>query len=536
MKTLKYLFVFTLLFSVFACKSQQSNTENKTEAVKESVTATQKNILFIAVDDLKPLLSNYGHKEMHTPNFDRLAAMGVSFTNAHVQYAVCGPSRASVMTGTNPDRTKVWDLHTDFRKSAPNLVSMPEYLISQGYETTAVGKIYHKGSTSPGHDAKSWSIPYISPTNFDPNYGDPAFNYYQNPETKVKMAKLTEEAIAKGRKPNKTRGYVFKRLKPSTESADVSDEAYQDGLYTQVALQQIDELSKGDKPFFIAVGYQKPHLPFVAPKKYWDLYNRSEIELAKFQELAEGTPKLAYHSFGELRAYSDIDNKLKIGDKLPEAKQRELIHGYMASISYIDAQIGKLLDRLEQKNILNNTVIVLWGDHGWHLGDHTLWCKHSNLEQATRIPFMFADAGIAKNKRVDNPVNLVDLFPTVFELAGVKQSTQTDGKSLVPLLDTEASTTINMDYSISQYGRAKNKSTMGYSLRTERYRYTEWHNNGYRSYDTYKDENIVGRELYDYEKDPLETKNLVDNSAYIDIAKQLKGKLKKHLQNEKETF
>ncbi|MGY5354941.1 sulfatase [Wenyingzhuangia sp. IMCC45467] len=520
--------VLAILIVVFtSCTAQKKSVTSEQHNSVNSIGKEKKNILFIAVDDLKPMLSNYGKIQMHTPNFDRLANMGMSFTNAHVQYAVCGPSRASIMTGTNPDRTKVWDLHTNFRESAPDLISMPEYLISQGYETTAVGKIYHKGSSSTGHDGKSWSIPHQLPKNYDPTYGDAAFEYYQNPETKKKLASLEAEAKAKGIKKNGAiRSYVFKHLKPSTECADVSDTAYQDGLYTQTAIKQLNKLEKSGKPWFLGVGYQKPHLPFVAPKKYWDLYDRNKIELAKFQELSKGTPRFAYHSFGELRAFSDIDNKYNVGDKLPEEKQRELIHGYMACISYIDAQLGILLDELEKRNLLDNTIITLWGDHGWHLGDHTEWCKHSNFEQATRIPFMFAGPGVAKNQKSHHPVNLVDLFPTVFDLANVTPSSQVDGKSLMPLLDNNAATTISEDYAYHQYARQKK---MGYAIRTERYRYTEWHDNNYRSTQPYKEENIVGRELYDYEKDPLETKNLVKDAAYSAVVKELKAKLKNHL-------
>ncbi len=531
MKRILSILPIVVLVILGACNAQKSTNENKSESdsnnVETSISDGKKNILFISIDDLKPLLSNYGESQMHTPNFDRLAKMGMTFTNAHVQYAVCGPSRASVMTGANPDKTKVWDLHTDFRQSSDGLISMPEYLISQGYETTAVGKIYHKGSSSPGHDGKSWSMPHQLPKNYDPAAGKAAMEYYQNPNTKDQMAKLEAEAREKGiKKKGKIRKYIFKRLKPSTESADVSDTAYQDGLYTQTALQQLNDLENSGKPWFLGVGYQKPHLPFVAPKKYWDLYDRDKIELAKFQKVAEGTPEYAYHSFGEIRAFSDIDNDYRIGDIIPEAKQRELIHGYMACISYIDAQLGILFDELEKRNILDDTVIVLWGDHGWHLGDHTEWCKHSNFEQATRIPFMFAGPGVKENQKSHHPVNLVDLFPTVFELANVDQSTQTDGKSLVPLLDRDNKTTIDMDFAYHQYKRQKK---MGYSVRTDRYRYTEWHDNNYRSYDPYKDENIAGYELYDYEKDPLETRNLIDDAAYAAIVKDLKAKLKSHL-------
>ena len=525
---LKYIIAVVISFTFLnGCKSGKTNTTTtKKEIARTSLNSLKKNILFIGIDDLKPLLSNYGETQMHTPNFDRLAKRGMTFTNAHVQYAVCGASRASVMTGTNPDTNKVWDLHTDFRESAPNLVSMPEHLINQGYESTGSGKIYHISSAAKGHDRKTWSIPHNMPKNYDPVFGKPAYSFYQNRETKKKLEELTKKGVAKGLKRGKLRSYVFKKHKPSTESADVSDEAYNDGLFTQAALMQLAQLEAGTKPWFLAVGYQKPHLPFVAPKKYWDLYDRDKIELSPFQQLSEGTPKFAYHSFGELRAFSDIDNKLNTGDKVPEAKQRELIHGYMACISYIDAQLGKLLDELERRKILENTVVVLWGDHGFHLGDHTEWCKHSNFEQATRIPFMFAGPGVQKNQKSHHPVNLVDLFPTIFDLAGVAQHPQTDGKSLVPLLDSDVRTSVDMDYAYHQYKRGPK---MGYAIRTDRYRYTEWHDNNYRSYNNYNTSKISGRELYDYEKDPLETRNLVKDPAYIKTVKLLKNKLKTHL-------
>lgn len=485
----------------------------------------QKNILFIAVDDLKPLINAYGENQMITPNFDRLIKSGVMFENAEVQQAVCGPSRASVMTGTYPDRTKVWDLHTDFRESSPTLVSMPEYLISQGYNTTAVGKIYHKGSTSPGHDGKSWTIPHTLPENFDPKYGTPSFSYYQDPATKAEHKRLMEEAEADGKKPGQQRNFAFKKLKPSTECVDVSDEAYQDGIYTQKALQLLNKLSKENKPFFLGVGFQKPHLPFIAPKKYWDLYKREDIKIAANQKLIDGTPEIAYHTFGELKAFTDIDKETTLGKPLSEAKQKELIHGYMACISYVDAQLGKLLDELDRLNLTENTVIVLWGDHGYHLGDHTLWNKHSNFEQATRIPFIFSGPGVAKGKKVATPVELIDLFPTVFELANVKQSNQTDGKSLMPLLDNNSKTNLKVDFALSQYPR-KNGKVMGYTIRTERYRYTEWHGNNYCAATPYDIANIEAVELYDFKNDPLETKNHASYKDKEQIVKDLQAKLK----------
>jgi len=488
------------------------------------VDQKQKNILFIAVDDLKPLINAYGENQMITPNFDRLIKSGVMFENAEVQQAVCGPSRASVMTGTYPDRTKVWDLHTDFRESSPTLISMPEYLISQGYNTTAVGKIFHKGSTAPGHDGKSWSIPHTLPENFDPKYGTPSFSYYQDPATKAEHKRLMEEAAADGKKPGQQRNYAFKKLKPSTECMDVSDEAYQDGIYVVKAISLMKKLAKEDKPFFLGVGFQKPHLPFVAPKKYWDLYKREDIKLAENQNLIDGTPEFAYHTFGELRAFTDIDSNTKLGEPLPEDKQRELIHGYMACVSYVDAQLGKLLEELDRLKLTDNTVIVLWGDHGYHLGDHTLWNKHSNFEQATRIPFIFSGPGVAKNKKVSNPVELIDLFPTVFELANVKQSEQTDGKSLVPLLDNYKKTTLDVDFALSQYPR-QNGKLMGYSIRTERYRYTEWHGNNYCAATPYDAANIQAVELYDFKTDPSETKNHAADKENEKLVKELQARV-----------
>lgn len=496
-----------------------------------------KNILFIAVDDLKPLINGFGSKQMVTPNFDRLAAMGVSFHNAHVQQAVCGPSRASIMTGMYPDRTQVWDLHTDFRKSAPDLISMPEYLATQGYVTTGIGKIYHKNSSSPGHDGKSWTIPHVLPKDFNENTGAPAMNTYQNPETKAQIEALQQEAKEKGLKGyGKISKYVYAKVKPSTECEDVPDDAYQDGVYTKEALRKLKMLKAQEKPFFLALGYQRPHLPFVAPKKYWDLYEREKIELAPFQELAENSPRIAYHNFGEIRAYSDIDKDADLGDRFPEEKQRELIHGYMACVSYIDAQLGMVLDALEELELADNTVIVLWGDHGFHLGDHTLWCKHSNFEQATRIPLYFAGPGVSQNRVVEKqPVELVDVFPTLFDLAGVAQPEGLSGKSLEPLLDESPKTGIDRDYAISQYHRRKD--VMGYTIRTARYRYTEWHEDHYRSYKPYQESNIIGVELYDYQEDPNETRNLaMDESAYGEVIHEMKSKLHNHLKEQYEKF
>lgn len=493
------------------------------------LAAQKKNIVFISVDDLKPLLRCYGHKEMITPNFDRLAKMGVIFSNAHVQQAVCGPSRASVMTATYPDHNKVWDLETNFRKSAPQLVSMPEYLKNQGYTTLISGKkIFHNGSTSPGHDAISWTYPYKIANQFDPEYGRPAAGQYHNDSLRSIVEKYYDEAKAQGKNDQESIDwYAFQKIRLSTEAYDVSDEGYEDGVYTAEAVQTIKKLARDKKPFFYAIGYSRPHLPFNAPKKYWDLYNRNKIAVEKFQDLVPNTPEYIYHTFGELRAYNDIDKNYSLTNKIPLEKQKELIHGYMACISYIDAQLGKILDALDKNKLTKNTIIVLWGDHGFHLGDHAMWCKHSNFEQATRIPFMFAGPGIAKNMNVQQPVELLDLFPTLFDLVGLPIPKQVDGISLKNLLDNNPKTKVEKDFAMSQYPRHSNR--MGYTIRTDRYRYTAWYKNGYNAAKPYDEQNLEFEELYDYAIDPLETKNLADQASLTSVKNSIKSKLINHL-------
>lgn len=493
-------------------------------------TEDKYNIVFIAFDDLKPMLNCYGYSQMQTPNFDRLAQKGVIFTNANVQQAVCGPSRTSVMTGTYPDYNKVWDLQTDFRKSAPQLVSMPQYLKSKGYFTQITGKkIFHDGSCSPGHDAKSWSVPYKLKNPKDKIKGNPAFRLFYNDSINALIAKYSNEAKKTGLKDiEEIENYAFKKLMISSESFDVADEGYEDGLYANEAVKNLKKLAKKKQPFFYAIGFSRPHLPFNAPKKYWDLYNRSDISLEKFQQLIPNTPSFIYHNFGELRAYNDIDDSYSNQKLIPEEKQRELIHGYMACVSYVDAQLGKILDAIEANNLSENTIIVVWGDHGYHLGDHTMWNKHSNFEQATRIPLIFAGPNVSNNKKVNQPVELLDLFPTLFDLCNVEIPNQVDGISLKNLLDYDENTTIDKDFALSQYPRHGNR--MGYSIRTERYRYTEWHKNGYNTNKQYDNQNIEFVELYDYEKDALETINLYTDENYKFQVKLLHEKLVQQLE------
>ena len=532
-KFVKFLSVFCLLIISNGVIAQQKK-------------AKKPNILFIAVDDLKPLLGCYGNTLVKTPNIDKLAKISTVF-NRYCQQAICGPTRASIMTGTRPDVTQVWNLTTQMRDVNPNLVTLPQYLITQGYETSGIGKIYHPSSAIGGVDPVSWSIPYLKSkeSDFPVALGSPANGQYQLPETKARM---TPEIIAERKQQNKDLAANDENPKsikgPSVECIDVPDNAYQDGVNALLAKEQIIKLSKGDKPFFMAVGFSKPHLPFVSPKKYWDLYKREDMPIASFQEHSKNGPLIAYHQSGELRNYLDIPefatlpaDSLRIGLKLE--KQKELIHGYYAAVSYLDAQVGVLLNTLESLGTLNNTIIVLWGDHGWHLGDHDLWHKHTNFEEATRAPLIIAGPGI-KSGKTNSLSEFVDVFPTICDLAGVPIPIKLDGKSLKKLM-LNNNLKVN-DYAISQYPRKLKKlemikkgyadpKIMGYSLRNDNYRFTIWMNN-FTSKQPFNESQIYASEMYDYVKDPLEKVNVVNDKDYAAISKELKAKMLDYFKSE----
>lgn len=474
---------------------------------------TQPNILFLNVDDLKPMLGPYDYKDISSPNIDRLAKNGVVFENAYCQQAVCAPSRISLLTGLRPDKTKVWDLRTFMRDMNPDVVTLPQIFKQNGYETVGYGKIFHGARNG---DQISWTIPYEKDDKL--TYAD-GFDY---PASGKYQAKEIHEAYIEVKNQNlnyKQRNRLLrdKGFRPSTESLDVPDDAYEDGAIAVQAMKQLEHFSKSDKPFFLALGFHKPHLPFVAPKKYWDLYDRDEITLASYQKKAENAPPSAYHTWGELRNYSDIPRE----DPVPEDKQRELIHAYKACVSYIDAQIGMVMNKLDKLGLRENTIVILWGDHGWHLGDHGLWCKHSNFEQATRVPLIISAPSYLKHQKASTMAELVDIYPTLTELAGFHVGEHLEGKSLVPAL--KDANKIIKDYAISQYPRGNNK--MGYSIRTNRYRLTLWLQGKFYKENIISNPDIIGVELYDYQVDPLETKSLVNETGYEEIKEKLQKKL-----------
>ena len=491
------------------------------------------NILFIAVDDLKPIMGCYGNKLIKTPNIDRLAKMGTMFSNNYCQQSVCGPTRASLMTGMRPDHTKVWDLKTQMRDVNPDIVTLPQYLLTQGYNAVGTGKIFHPSSAIKKIDPVSWNLPYLEaqPGDYANGLGKPANNQYQKPENRafflVKRERVKQEDDDM---PTSIKG-------PSIENYDVPDDAYEDGVITLKAKAQMVKMHKDQKPFFLAVGYHKPHLPFVAPKKYWDMYDRAAMPLASFQEHAENAPEIAYHRSGELRNYTDIPAFAMFNEpgnhlRLKAEKQLELIHGYYAAVSYMDAQVGILLNTLDSLGTLNNTIIVLWGDHGWHLGDHDLWEKHTNLEQATRAPLIIAAPGM-KAGPTGALSEHVDIFPTLCDLASVPVPRHLQGKSLKPVMQNKKAAV--KEFAMSQYPRKLSKAEMtkkqyasnammGYSMRTDKYRFTMWLND-FTSNDAFNEGKVYATELYDYAADPLEKKNVVDEKAYAKDAAALRKKM-----------
>lgn len=449
--------------------------------------APRPNVLLICVDDLKPVLGCYGDKIVQSPNIDRLASRGTQFDTAYCNQAVCSPSRNALMTGLRSTTLGIYDLATNFRKARPDAVTLAQHFKQNGWRTEAMGKIFHVGHGNT-EDAASWTVPHWSPKSN-------AFGGYALPENRPPG--LTREearaANAKGDPSKLPRG-------APVECADVPDTAYGDGMIADEAIQRLRAAKeKPDEPFFIAVGFYKPHLPFVAPKKYWDLYRREQFEPAKLQKPPVGAPDFATTTWGELRQYSDIPN---VGP-LDDDKQRLLIHGYHAAVSYMDAQLGRVMAEFEKLGLAQNTIVVLWGDHGWHLGDHGMWCKHTNYEQATRIPFLVAAPGMKAGVRSASPVESVDLYPTLCELAGLPVPAGLDGASFAATLrDPSAPTKEAVVQAYPRGGR------IGRAVRTTRYRMVEWKTPGEPA-----DAAVI--ELYDYATDPDETKNLAAEKPEI---------------------
>ena len=467
-------------------------------------TAPQKpNVLFIAVDDLRPELGCYGKDYIKSPNIDRIAKAGMVFNRAYCQQAVCSPTRSSLMTGTRPDTTKVWDLVTHFRKALPDVVTLQQNFKNNGYFVQGMGKIFH-GSLD---DPQSWSVPWQVPKAvryaIEENRVLDQRQYEGEPDGDAKTAELkaARDAVGMPSTGMNSRG-------PAFEGADVPDNTFQDGKVAELAVKTLQEMSKKNEPFFLAVGFIKPHLPFVAPKKYWDLYDPATIQLAPNKFRAKDSPDYAILPGGELRNYSGIPE-----GSIPDDIARQLKHGYYAAVSYTDAQVGMLLDELKRLGLDKNTIVILWGDHGWKLGEHDAWCKHSTCENDANAPLILSVPGM-KNAGVhtDALVEFVDVYPTLSELAGLPLPAHLEGTSFKPLLDHPKRPWKTAAF--SQYPRKQKGGLMGYSMRTDRYRFTVWVND--------KDHTKVDAvELYDHQTDPQENVNIAKDPANAALVKQL---------------
>jgi arylsulfatase A-like enzyme len=462
----------------------------------------------IPVDDLRPQLGCYGDGRIVSPNLDRLAATGTLFRRAYTMVAVCSPSRTCLLTGCRPDTTQVFDLVTHFRQNLPDVVTLPQYFRQQGYETVGMGKVYHSGL----NDQLSWSR-WV-----DVEAG-PA---WLDPRTQEWQARLRQEAdekkMTQAERGRYTRG-------TATECLDVPDSAYLDGAMTDRAVAELQDLAKSGKPFFLAVGYHKPHLPFIAPKRYWDLYRRQDIPTALNPFHPKNMPAGAVDSFpGEMGAYCDargLAARQKAAGKQdwPEEYARQVIHAYFACISYVDAQIGRLLATLEETGLARNTVVVLWGDHGWHLGENGTWGKHTNLEWATRSPLILRVPGLGQEGRVtDGLTEFVDVYPTLAAACGLPVPAHCEGTSLVPLVRDPSRSWKNAAF--SEYRKnIEGVGCLGYTMRTDRFRYTEWHRRN-------EPGTVVARELYDHRRNHDENENLAGDPAHAPLVQELAAQLK----------
>lgn len=468
-----------------------------TDVVGGGEPAAKLNVLLICVDDLKPALGCYGDHNAKTPNIDRLAASGTMFRNAYCNQAVCSPSRNALLTSLRPQTLGIYDLGTNFRKSRPECVTLPQYFKNAGYRSEGMGKIFHVGHGNV-NDTISWSVPHWNAKVVG----------YALPENKAPSGLTREEALFEN---DRSKPIQSLPKGAAMEKADVDDSRYADGKLAERTIERLQYASAHpDEAFFMAVGFVKPHLPFCAPSRYWDMHDPAKFDLAEVQTAPMGSPDYAPTKWGELRQYSGIPEK----GRLDEGLQRKLIHGYYAATSYMDAQIGKVLEALETTGLAKNTIVVLWGDHGWHLGDHGMWCKHSNYEQATRIPLIVRVPG-KKPGEVEGLVETVDIFPTLVELASLPSVDGLDGKSFATAIAQP--TQALRDHITHVFPRGE---ILGRAIRTDRYRLVQWNRIG-------AEESSAAWELFDYQVDPLEKENLYQN-APPDLVERLKRKLYFH--------
>jgi iduronate 2-sulfatase len=472
------------------------------------------NVLFLAVDDLRPDLGCYGHAVVKTPHIDSLAETGLTFTRTYCQQAAGNPSRTSLMTGRRPDTTRVFDLETHFRRHLPDIVTLPQHYKKYGYETTAFGKIFQKPSLD---DLPSWSIaPWIAgrePWHSAANQAAAERRWQQLEQNDWVAADDPgfDPTLHASAQPDAANGASKKWDLPSWDSPVVADNALPDGQAADAAIAALGELRA--QRFFLAVGFLRPHLPFIAPKRYFDLYDAEAMPLAKNPEPPFDVPDYALADSTELRRYRDIPPQGPIG----QAKARELVRAYYAGVSYVDAQVGRLLDALDGLNLRDDTIVVLWGDNGYQLGDHGMWSEMTNFEAATHAPLILSFPGQqGAGRKTPALTESVDLYPSLCEICDLPAPLGLEGSSFVPLFADPDRLWKRAVFSQSPRQIPGVGSGMGYSMRTARYRYTEW---------TAEENPFRASELYDYQTDPLEQRNVANRPENISLVNGLAGML-----------
>ncbi|QGJ70568.1 Iduronate sulfatase [Planctomycetales bacterium 10988] len=442
-----------------------------------STDAAEKyNVLFIAVDDMNSDLGCYDIPMVKSPHIDKLAKEGVRFNHAYCQYPLCGPSRTSIMTGMRPDSTKIVKNRDHFRDTVPEIVTLSEHFMQNGYFSARVGKIYHYDNpgeigTNGLDDPSSWEK-VVNPKGRD----------------------VDEENLIVNYTPQRGIGSSI-----SVHAADGTDEEQTDGMVATETIKLIE--SHKDKPFFIATGFFRPHAPYVAPKKYFDLYPFSKIQMPEFtQEELDQIPSVAM-SFTKPHPYLGVTKK-----QARKAKQ-----AYYAAISFVDAQVGRLMETLERLNLRDKTIVVFWSDHGYHLGEHGLWMKQSTFEEAARVPLIISAPGMSQNQTSEALVELLDLYPTLTELCGLNIPEHVEGKSIQTLLKNPQE-----KWGHPAFTMTIRQSVAGHSVRTERWRYIEW------------GRGEKGVQLYDHQEDPQERNNLAKEPEYATVVNELKALLHEH--------
>lgn len=448
--------------------------------------AERPNVLFIVVDDLRASVGVFGDPLAVTPHINALGARGTVFVNAHCQIAICNPSRASVMTGRRPDTIRVWGLKKHFREENPRVITLPQWFKQQGYHTHSVGKIYH-GSGKPSTDPPSWS-------------GKPEFDHCE---------KIDQYLLSRNRTGRKAAG---------AESSPSKDSDHIDGKVADAAIANLRQLKQSSKPFFLAVGFRKPHMPFSAPVKYWALYDRAKLARPQNPRMPQDAPAIAAHQWPEARGYTDIPGQ----GPMTVDKIAELRHGYYAATSFMDAQVGRVVAELKRLGLGQNTVISLYSDHGFHVGEQNLWGKLTNYDTGTRVPLLFvAPNQKARGRVIRQAVELLDIYPTLTDLCNLPKPGQLAGKSLARQLDQPGPT---KNFALSQFPRpvaynfkSAPPRAMGYSIRDDRHRLTQWID--------FASGKILAEEFYDYTVELPESKNLISAPQSAQAIGRLRPKL-----------